>query len=702
MVKSLCTYLLILVPMISGAQDTAGFVVKEVVLPLNGTFYSPAYWLDKLVLCGTRKDRITRTLLDQDGNEPVDLYVLNSEGSSEMQRFDNQFRTDFHDGPISFDASGERCVVSRNLRTDKRFKSVQIEENRLGLFESVLQDGVWTTPTVFEFCDPSYTCTHPALSADGNTLVFASNMPNGQGGFDLWKVERLNDTWGIPVNLGDRINSSANEFFPTWIGNQLYFSANKHVFGGLDIYQVTGTGESTAIKILSQPLNGEKDDFGLISQSNGASGYFSSNRNGEDNLWSFTSNFPLFDECDSLVNDDFCYNLYEETAYELGGIESLVYEWSINGEKRYGYEIDYCFPGPGSYEIVVDIIDTIVKKTYANQANYWLELSFEEQPYISSPDTIQIGRSFSLDPTRTYLPSVVIGSYFWTLSDGTSYREKMPNHRFEAPGSYKITLGIVGTRDGDPFKDCSYKYILATTDDRVISPANERMTMAKLETEGEIVKSTPPKVDTENSVVRHSVEIARSFSDWAGPDEIHLLKDSFEVNKRFDSNDSIFVYSIGEWLTIGEAYETWKEVIALGYQEAKVNAYEKQLPQEYVVDRVFSFESIQFDLNKWDILPEAIPTLDSLVTVLKEFSNFNLLISAHTDDLGSDESNFHLSENRASAILDHFIRAGIDKNRLVSEGLGESKPIDTNSTPEGRKNNRRVEFKLIPSNPVEK
>lgn len=702
MVKSLCTYLILLIPLLSSAQDSSGFVVKEVVLPLNGTFYSPAFLGEQLVICGTRKDRITRTLLDSDGNEPVDLYVFDHEGTSEMQRFDTHFRTDFHDGPISFEASGERCIVSRNLRTDQRFKSDQIEENRLGLFESVWQNGAWTTPTILAFNDHAYTFTHPALSADGNTLIFSSNMPNGQGGYDLWKVERQNDTWGAPENLGNRINSSANEFFPTWIGNQLYFSVNKHVFGGLDIYEVSGSGESTTIKILNQPLNSEKDDFGVISSTNGESGYFSSNRNGEDDVWSFTNISPVFEACDSLVNDDFCYNLYEETAYELGGVASLVYEWSINGEKRYGYEIDYCFPGPGTYEIIVDIIDTIVKKTYANQANYWLELTYEEQPYISSPDTVQIGRSFSLDPTRTNLPSVVIGSYFWTLSDGTSYREKMPSHTFASAGSYKITLGIVGTKDGDPFKDCSYKYVVATTDERVELPNSERKSMATLQTDGAVVKSDPPLIDTENSIVRHRVEIARSFSDWAGPNEIRLLKDSFEVNKTYNTDDSIFVYSIGEWLTIGEAYDTWREVVELGYDKAKVESYEKELPREYTVDQAFSFEGIQFDPNKWDILPEAIPTLDSLVVVLKEFDNLNLLISAHTDDIGTIEDNRVLSENRANAILEHFIQAGIAKNRLVSEGLGESKPIDTNSTPEGRKNNRRVEFKLIPTNPAER
>ena len=70
-------------------------------------------------------------------------------------------------------------------------------------------------------------------------------------------------------------------------------------------------------------------------------------------------------------------------------------------------------------------------------------------------------------------------------------------------------------------------------------------------------------------------------------------------------------------------------------------------------------------------------------------------ISGYTDNVGSDEYNQELSENRAKTVYDYLIEHGIDKDRLVFKGYGESNPVDTNETETGRSNNRRTEFKII-------
>ena len=275
MVKNIVTYLITLISSVSYGQPPPQFMVKKVDVALNGDIYSATFKDSLLVVCGTRKDRIMHTHLDKDGKEPIDLYVLNPDSAGMYTRFDEKFRSDFHDGPVSFNEDGNQCVVSRNLRLDQQFKSIQQDENLLGLFESRLENGEWTLPEGLTINSKDYNCTHPALSGDGQTLVFASNQPGGFGGYDLWKIEKRGDKWGEPINLGGGVNTSGNEFFPTWVGSTLYFSSNRNTFGGLDVYQVDSNKESTFTKILGEPINSEFDDFGLISKDSGKTGFFS-------------------------------------------------------------------------------------------------------------------------------------------------------------------------------------------------------------------------------------------------------------------------------------------------------------------------------------------------------------------------------------------------------------------------------------------
>lgn len=705
MVRNLITYLIFVSSFVLNAQETSRFTVEEVKVPMNGEIYSPAFKDSMLIVCGTRKDRVLHTHLDKNGKEPIDLYIIDLDSAHAFSRFDEKFRSDFHDGPISFNEKGNECVISRNLRLDQRFKALQKDENHLGLFYSRFENEEWTIPEPLLMNSQTYNCTHPALSKDGNTLIFSSNMPGGFGGYDIWKIEKVNGIWGKPENLGSGVNSSSNEFFPTLIGSTIYFSVNRKAFGGLDIYQVNGSGENASTRLLEEPVNSDKDDFGLISRAKGESGYFSSNRSGSDQLWRYDMRFPVFENCDSLVNDDFCYTLFEETAYELGGIQSLVYEWDINGVKKYGYEIDYCFPGAGVYDIRVDIIDTIIKKTYANQASYSLELVNEEQPYITSVDSVQIGQEFTLDPSKTFLPDVEIDSYYWIISDGTLLTTDSPTHAFEKEGEYRVTLGITGTKYGEPFKDCSYKYVVATSDPVVqnmgtaVSPTKA---MGTFEEDGQVTESAPPKTSSDSTIVVHSIEIARSATKLSdSSDVLSSAADRYIVNLFFDPIDSVFRYSVGEWSTIGDAHKTWTDIVEMGYEDAYVFSHEINSLRDLPLNKAFSLENIQFENNKWDVRDEAKENLEILVLLLKEYKDVKLLISAHTDNVGGAKFNIELSEKRANAIINYFVDSGIDRSRLEGKGLGETQPKDTNDTPEGRLENRRVEFRIITTQEAE-
>ncbi len=101
---------------------------------------------------------------------------------------------------------------------------------------------------------------------------------------------------------------------------------------------------------------------------------------------------------------------------------------------------------------------------------------------------------------------------------------------------------------------------------------------------------------------------------------------------------------------------------------------------------------IKFDVNKSVIKPESYGTINEILKIMNDKPELKFRIEGHTDSDGDDASNQKLSEARAKAIMDKLIELGINKDRLDFKGMGETNPVASNSTSEGKANNRRVEF----------
>jgi WD40-like Beta Propeller Repeat len=160
----------------------------------------------------------------------------------------------------------------------------------------------WTNFKVLPFCNPKYSYGHPTFSKDGKTMYFIANIKGGKeatkGASDIFKVDVLgNNTFSEPINLGIKVNSFSKEMYPFISDdNTLYFASNRpNGFGGFDIYKskMTVDGSFDKAEKLPEPINSKQDDFCFVIDSKNRTGFFSSKRTlggkGEDDIYYFMS-----------------------------------------------------------------------------------------------------------------------------------------------------------------------------------------------------------------------------------------------------------------------------------------------------------------------------------------------------------------------------------------------------------------------------
>ena len=223
----------------------------------------------------------------------LDLYkaIYNDNGSLSEATLVEGINTKWHDGPATISADGNTMYYASESFNDNQFeknKEQKLKISQIQLFKATKQDGKWGNIKALPFNSKEYSTSNPSLSKDGKTLYFSSNMPGSLGGNDIWKVSVDGDTYGEPVNAGNKINTEGNESFPFISDdNVLFFSSTgKQGFGGLDVYKIDLNTNAEASNV-GQPVNSEKDDFAFTYNTKKKVGFFSSNRSADavDNIY---------------------------------------------------------------------------------------------------------------------------------------------------------------------------------------------------------------------------------------------------------------------------------------------------------------------------------------------------------------------------------------------------------------------------------
>jgi len=275
-------------------RDSTNYEIMNTAINTIGSDMGPTFYKDKLIFSSTSIG--TKASATYNWNELPYLKMHSAKigpygDLNSVESFAPKLKTAYHDGPVSIDSKKDIIYFTRNnLVKGKTSKSRDGVVN-LKIFLGKLEEDEWKMSGSFRFNSDQYSVGHPSIDKEGTVLYFASDMPGGYGKSDIYFSVLSNGIWSKPFNLGPKINTEGNEFFP-FISNDgvIYFASDGHGgLGALDIYfSVPEQGIFNSIENMGYPVNSSKDDFGLALDSTGVKGYFTSNRSGgkgDDDLY---------------------------------------------------------------------------------------------------------------------------------------------------------------------------------------------------------------------------------------------------------------------------------------------------------------------------------------------------------------------------------------------------------------------------------
>ncbi len=427
-----------------------------------------------------------RVLAKAPGKEPVSLLSLfaskkpkqidDEEGIVEAHPLRGKIKTTYHEGPAILLPEGS-LMFTRNNYNNKIAQKSTSGINKLKIYTATGE--YWDKITSFPYNNNEYSTGHPAISADGRILVFASDMPRGFGGTDLYYCVRTGEgkQWGRPVNLGPKVNTEGEEQFPFLDKKgKLYFASTGHAgLGGLDIFEVV----LKDMKAVAQPknlgadVNSPFDDFGLIWGEDGKTGFFSSNRFGNDDIFQFKriaytvalkgvvidsrTNRPITgskvllrhngitDTLKTNAKGEFAKPLLKETDYEVSGrmplyigTDSFVSTAGITTDSTLNLVLKLEKP-LASQQLVMDNCEAL-KREYATQPIYFdLDKSFIRQDSRNAME--------ALVDLMTRHPDINVITASHTDSRASEgYNRALSLRRGESAKAYLVSKGISASR----------------------------------------------------------------------------------------------------------------------------------------------------------------------------------------------------------------------------------------------------------------
>ncbi len=378
-------------------------VKKEALFNSSRSDFSPMLFgddCDQILITSTRRDAIGDEMNGVTGVKYADMFIARKDENKkwkDVEEIESDINSEYEDGVSCISPDGKILYFTRCASHPDYPRNAEI-------YKSTRSDAAWGKPVKCELSkDTLSSYAHPAVSPDGQWLYFVSDMPGGEGGYDIWRARILADGFGGVENVGRPINTAGNEMFPSFRPNgDLYFSSDGHPgMGGLDIFIAAPDSiRGWIVENQQYPLNSNADDFGMTFDGLHNRGFFSSSRGDNNRGWENIYSFELPEILQTVTGW-----VYEKDGYELP--EALVYVVGDDGTNE-----KISVKGDGSFQ---KILKPGVKYVMLGTASGYLNVK-QEISVRQSEESEDYTLQFPLPPIN--IP-VLIDNIFYEFDKAT-------------------------------------------------------------------------------------------------------------------------------------------------------------------------------------------------------------------------------------------------------------------------------------------
>jgi outer membrane protein OmpA-like peptidoglycan-associated protein len=485
----------------------------------------------------------------------------------------------------------------------------------------------------------------PSISYDGKTLFFFASFDGGQGDMDIYYSTWNGTDWSDPKPVGNNINTKAYEGFPSVSadGKMMYFirdnfSKRKDKALCYSIWASKKQEDGTwgVAEKLPAPINGDCEKSPRIMADNRTLIFSSVRKDG-------VGGFDLYQ---SFQEDDGSWATPINLEYINTEEDDQFASVSAAGDLMYYYTSGdiYTVTIPDKYRkyklVTVDgkVVDAITKQPIATKITSKSNNSKEK--VIST--VVDANGLFSMIyrvGSKYELSTTPLNDYF-------PYKGSMDMTTAKETDNIEKNIELIP-------KKIPYQFQLLDKETKAILK-DPKVKVMDVETKQLL------EVKVEKDIATVTVEIGKAY--------------------KFAAN------------TLGYAF------FSRGFKPDTADVFKDRLKKVPLAilkkDAVVQLQDITFETGKADLKPESNEELDRLVSLLEGNQTIKVEISAHTDDVGNDDSNLKLSEKRAKTVVDYLTTKGIKGDRMTTKGYGETQPLVANDTDENKAKNRRVQFKI--------
>ncbi len=669
---------------VEARKDSTRYQISPEPCNSKGSEFGPVLFQQGFMMVAEAHTGGRRILNQRNNNSFYDVYYAERNPSKKsgvkVKRLKGQVNRKYHEGPVALSKDQSKLYFTRSNYVKNRKGRNPMQQSKLKIFTADYSRGKWKHVESLAFNSENYGCGHPALSADGNTLVFSSDIPGGFGGTDLYVCQREGSTWGTPMNLGSAINTDGDEQFPYLHANgTLFFASTGHAgFGGFDIFAARKSGDRWSDVVNGgYGLNSAKDDFTITWLPGKSMGYFASNRTGDDNIYMFKRQMRV----NGVIVDRQTNQPISGATVSLLDASNQETKYVTDAQGRFSHQAEWgkeylVTASKDQYLQLRERLNTNdvspmedLSKTLSMEHDLILSVSGQvtdaatKQPITDAQVRVVAtdDRSFPTDGQGNYYAELesdqeyavivrkpgFIPQVFYFSTEG---KRKSEEFKFNAP----LIAGNAALVQGRTVENES-RMPIAMVHVRAYSMLNQKETSAALSRKDgrfwEII--VDPKSDP--------ILIGSKAGYFAARAEMPGL-DSTSKDMLIDVTIGMVPYEIGALVKI-----------------------------------------IYYDYNKSDIRKLASRDLQEIVYFLEDNTEASVELRSYTDSRGGAPYNEQLSQRRADAAVGYISSQGISSKRLSSKGFGESNLVNkcadnVECTDEEHSANRRTEIRITKLN----